>query len=422
MATKLNINDTIDAKHITSKAFIASLNATKGGAVDLHINSEGGDFLDGFAIHNAIKAHSGKVTAHIDGLAASIASVIACAASKVCIAKSGFMMIHNVTTKAEGDPGELRQGADVLDKFCKNLAQAYADKSAKSGKNKTVEEFRAAMEKETWFDAEEAMAWGLVDEIECGGDESVMAASAMLAVATYEHAPPALRRFAAKLARAERGTGKESAMPDKLTCKDGKWYLGDVEVDASDCLAAAKAPAQAAVAKLSDEDVAKARAQALADGRKEEREYRAMFSTVVASAKLDTAAASDFEKQFYGRSETDLKFLASHAIGQRAQAVGEGAPGNGEGQQLTADARAEKELTDECTARWTNDARLRRMHGCRADDANDPIYKDRLARYIRAVAKCNKDQAHAKNASGEEAEPSDDPISRVMRSRSELVR
>ena len=127
--TELNLNDTIDAKHITSKSFIAGLKAAKTARVDLRINSEGGDILDGFAIYNAIKAHEGHVTAHIDGIAASIASVIAVAADKVCIAKNGFMMIHNGTVKTEGDPNALRQDADVLEKFCKTIAQNQARKA-----------------------------------------------------------------------------------------------------------------------------------------------------------------------------------------------------------------------------------------------------------------------------------------------------
>jgi hypothetical protein len=267
------------------------------------------------------------------------------------------------------------------------------------------------------------MAWGLVDEIEEGGDESAMAACAMLAVATYDHAPPALRRFAAKLARAERGTGKGEAM-DKIVCKDGKWYHGEDEVDVSDCVNTAKASAAPEKPKEEEEDEeakAKAKADAIALGAKQQREYRAMFSTVLASAKLDGAAATDFEKQFYGRSETDLKFLASHAIGQRAQAVGEGTPGNGEGEALTVEAKADKEVEAECSKRWANDRRLRQMHGCRASDANDPIYKDRLARFIAAEKKCRKDQLHAEKV-GEDMESADDPISRVMRSRAELVK
>jgi ATP-dependent Clp protease protease subunit len=359
--TELNLNDTIDAKHITSKSFITGLKAANTAKVDLHINSEGGDILDGFAIYNAIKAHEAHVTAHIDGIAASIASVIAVAADKVCIAKNGYMMIHNGTVKTEGDPAALRQDADVLEKFCKTIAQAYADKSAKSGKNKTVDEFRKAMESETWFNADEAMAWGLVDEIEEGGDESRMAACAMLAVATYEHAPPALRRFAAKLARAERGTGKESAM-DKIVCKDGKWYHGEAEIDVSDCVNASKAAAAPAPAKPEEEeDKEKARAQAIAKGRQDEREA------------------------------------------------------------LTAEAKAEKEIEAECTKRWQADARLRRMHGCHAGDEGDPIYKGRLARFIAAEKKCRKDQIHAGKV-GEDVESSDDPISRIMRSRSEIVK
>ena len=393
--TELNLNDTIDEKHITSKSFIAGLKAVKTPKIDLQIDSEGGDFLDGFAIYNAFKAHEGHVTAHI-GLAASIASVIAIAADKVCIAKNGYMMIHNGTVKTHGDPSELRQSADVLEKFCKTIAEAYAFKSAKTGKNKTVDEFRKAMETETWFNADEAMAWGLVDEIEDGGDESKMAAAAMLVVATYEHAPLALRRFAAKLARAERGTGKETTMPEKIVSRDGKWYHGEVEVDAAECVNLGKAMAgpMPKNPEVESEDQAKARAQAIAEGKKEEREYRAMFSTVVASAKLDAAAATDFEKQFYGRNETDLKFLASHAIGQRAKPVGESTPGNGEGEAVNAEAKAEKEIEAKAQARFAAEPEVRRLFGLSLSIESDaPEYVAALKRYVARERMWAKDQA-----------------------------
>lgn len=177
-----------------------------------------------------------------------------------------------------------------------------------------------------------------------------------------------------------------------------------------------------------EEAQAKLLAKARDEGVKQEREYRAMFNTVVATAKLDAAAATDFEKQFYGRSETDLKFLASHAIGQRTQAVGEGGVGNGEGEKA-ADAaknaadKADQALKDQCTKRWASDRSLRQMHGCATSNPADPVYQARLARFIAAEIKCQADQAKASGKKGDsdDEDRPDDPISKALKNHSVRV-
>jgi ATP-dependent Clp endopeptidase proteolytic subunit ClpP len=413
--TKVVLYDDIGGLGKTAKDFVADLDAVKTPKIDLHINSYGGEIVDGLACYNAVKNHDAEVTVHIDGIAASIASVVALAGDKVRIAKNAFVMIHNGWGLAVGDPAEMRKSADVLDKLCGSIAQAYADKSGKS-----LEDCRKAMDEETWFNAAEAKAWGLVDEIEGDGDEKNMAVSALLAVAKYQKAPPALRKFAAQLVR-ENGEGqqKESNM-EKLVCRDGKWFLGETEVDVSACVASAK-PVESL-----EKAMAQAREEGLAQGRRVEAEYRAMFNTVVATAKLDTVGAAEFEKTFYGRAEADLKFLASHAIGQRAKPLGEGTPGNGEGEQVAVKAMAEaddKALIAECEARWAKDRSLRLMHGCVSNSAEDPVYKNRLARYVAAEKKCRADQAKAlASAGGEENDDrSDDPISKALKNHSVRV-
>ncbi len=376
--TKVMLYDEIGGWGKTAGDFVAELNAIKTPRIDLHINSYGGEVIAGFACYNAIKEHGAEITARIDGIAASIASVIAMAADKVVIAKNAFLMIHNPWAMAIGDSSEIRKQADVLDKLCTGVAQAYADKTGKS-----LEEVHEKMNAETWFDSAESKEWGLADEIDGEADENRMAASALLAVAKYQKTPLKLKRFAAKLARTETFKGKDSKM-EKVLAKDGKWFFGEDEVDVTDVLASAT-PAEAALAKARE------------DGVKTEREYRAMFNTVVAAAKLDAPGAVDFEKQFYGRNESDLKFLASHAIGQRAKPVGEVAPGNGEGETPSPEVKADKELVDTATKRFAAEPEVRRMFGLHSSCvAGDAQYDAALSRYVareRAWAKDNHSAA-----------------------------
>ena len=170
---------------------------------------------------------------------------------------------------------------------------------------------------------------------------------------------------------------------DKITSRDGKWFLGDVEVDASAVLTSAQ-PAPVATEAL---------AQAREEGAKGERSYRGMFNTVVGTAGLDAAGATEFEKQFYGRNETDLKFLASHAIGQRAKPLGEGNDKNSEGEN-DAKAKAEKKLVDDATGRFNAQPQLRRAFGLLGSvQASDPSYQDALKRYVASTQKQAKDEA-----------------------------
>ena len=160
--------------------------------------------------------------------------------------------------------------------------------------------------------------------------------------------------------------------------------LGEVEVDASAALATAQPAAS----------IAEAQAKARDEGMKAERDYRNMFNTTVGAAGLDAAGATEFEKQFYGRSETDLKFLASHAIGKRARAVGEEAPGNGEGEQKTDAAKAEAIVGKAAAERFNSERQVRQMFGILGSvSATDPSYQAAMNRYVASAQKQAKDEA-----------------------------
>jgi ATP-dependent Clp endopeptidase proteolytic subunit ClpP len=145
---------------ITAKSFQKELAGVKASQIDLHINSPGGEVWDGLSIYNLIKQHPAKVTTYIDGIAASIASVIALAGDKVIMAENAMYMMHNPYGSCCGNAEELRQMADVLDKVSGSIALAYQGKTGKPD-----DEIKALMDAETWMTADEAHEMGFCDEI-----------------------------------------------------------------------------------------------------------------------------------------------------------------------------------------------------------------------------------------------------------------
>ncbi|WP_157597800.1 ClpP-like prohead protease/major capsid protein fusion protein, partial [Rhizobacter sp. Root29] len=125
----------------------------------VRINSEGGSVYDGIAIYELLRAHPAHVTVEITGWALSIASVIAMGGRKVVIAPSGLMMVHNPWSTTSGNAADLRRAADTLDVVRGTLITAYQ----RTGQSE--DKLRAWLDAETWFDAEQAKAAGLVDEV-----------------------------------------------------------------------------------------------------------------------------------------------------------------------------------------------------------------------------------------------------------------
>lgn len=164
------IYDEIGFFGVSASDFIGELRELKATAINLHINSPGGDVFDGVAIFNALHRHKARVTVSIDGIAASSASFIAMAGDEVVMAPHSQMMIHEASGLTIGDADDMRQMADILDKSSDNIASIYAEHTGG-----TVEEWRALMKVETWFSDVEAVAAGLADRVD-GEDEEAVAA------------------------------------------------------------------------------------------------------------------------------------------------------------------------------------------------------------------------------------------------------
>ena len=131
----------------------------------LHINSPGGSVFSAVAIANTLKNHKAKITANIDGLAASAATIITSACDTVRMPKNALFMVHNPITFAYGNNQDMQKTLEMLNKVKNSIIETYLNKT-KTDKE-TLSEL---MDNETWMNAEEAKEYGFVDEIL---DESV---------------------------------------------------------------------------------------------------------------------------------------------------------------------------------------------------------------------------------------------------------
>jgi ATP-dependent protease ClpP protease subunit len=144
----------------TAAELVQELDQLDVQALDVHINSPGGEVFDGLAIYNALLAHQADVTVHVDGLAASIASVIAQAGDVINIAPSAQMMIHDASGGQWGTAGDMLDMADILDRMSNQIAAVYAARAG--GRTK---DWREAMLRESWYTGPEAVDAGLATSV-----------------------------------------------------------------------------------------------------------------------------------------------------------------------------------------------------------------------------------------------------------------
>lgn len=182
-----NIGDKWDDDGVIAGELVREIAALDVTTINVRINSYGGSVVDGMAIYNALRRHTAAVNVYVDGVAISCASYIAMAGDKIVMAKNAQMMIHAPWNFAWGNAVELREQADVLDRYSRAMAHAYADKSGKS-----YEDALALITdgKDHWMLAEEAVAEGFADEV---GEEAAVAASLANSfdLSRYKSAAPA---------------------------------------------------------------------------------------------------------------------------------------------------------------------------------------------------------------------------------------
>jgi ATP-dependent Clp endopeptidase proteolytic subunit ClpP len=151
--------------------------------ITVGINSPGGSVHDGLAIYNLLSARRNQVTCRIDGLAASIASIIALAGSKLVMPASALLMIHDPSGMCMGTADEMREMATALEKHKEALVNVYEEKT-----KKPRAEIEQAMKDETWFTAADAKAFGLVDDV-----TAEVAASNTFDLSQFRRVPASLK-------------------------------------------------------------------------------------------------------------------------------------------------------------------------------------------------------------------------------------
>jgi ATP-dependent protease ClpP protease subunit len=155
--------------------------------ITVHINSPGGSVTDALAIYSILNKHQGHVTAVVDGLCASAATIVALAADEIVMAEHSLMMVHNPWTVTSGDATKMRKTADTLDMASREMAALYTARTGLSG-----EKVVAIMSAETWFNAYEAVDAGFAHRVDnAERSKPRLAATAMSFLATVVQAPEA---------------------------------------------------------------------------------------------------------------------------------------------------------------------------------------------------------------------------------------
>lgn len=201
--TRIDIYDAIGedgfSEGLSAKSFSAQL-AKVRGRLDVHINSAGGAVDDGLAIGSNIRGYKGFKRTVVDGIAASIASVIAQAGDERIVEPGSMTFVHDPLTLCYGNASEMAKTVEVLDKHGDNLASIYAERSGG-----TVDQWREIMQAETWFTAEEAVAAGLADKIGSGSAEL----PAGLDLAAFHAVPGRIAARLRTMPRRPAGTGRQ---------------------------------------------------------------------------------------------------------------------------------------------------------------------------------------------------------------------
>ncbi len=181
---EITIYDVIDRYYgVSASAIYDQLKAIgEVKTIRVRLNSNGGSVFEGTAIYNLLKQHPARVTVTIDGLAASMASIVAMAGDEIEIGDGAYLMIHDPLGYVRGDSEDMREMADLLDKMRDQLVGIYARRTSQS-----AEQIKEWMKAETWMTAEEAVANRFADRSVAG-----LKIAAVAPVGLFEHPPQSL--------------------------------------------------------------------------------------------------------------------------------------------------------------------------------------------------------------------------------------
>lgn len=159
--TDVTLYDEIGIYGTRSSEFAERLKEAGDGDITLRVNSPGGDVYEGLAIMNQLRNHPGRVTAYVEGLAASAASfIVVGGADELIMNRNSELMIHDAISMVSGNAEEITTALAGLERASENIASIYAEKAGGDSVS-----WREAMRAETWFTAEEAVEAGLADSV-----------------------------------------------------------------------------------------------------------------------------------------------------------------------------------------------------------------------------------------------------------------
>lgn len=251
---------------VTAAQFVRDLQNIDAKTINVRINSVGGSVRDALAIYNALTRHPATVNTHVDGLAASSASLIAMAGETAYMAANALLMVHGPMAMAEGNSNTMREAAAILDKFAQAMAPSYASKTGKP-----VAEMLALLTDgvDHFYTATEAQAFGFTDEI----------TAAVEVMATFD-----LSRFRGVPAAVAALFSKENTMPQANTTTAAAPTPAVIDVTAA-AVPAVPAAAPAAVVPAAATPAAAAPALAVVGALRtveQNREIRAAFQPFIA--------------------------------------------------------------------------------------------------------------------------------------------
>lgn len=225
---------------VSAETFVKTLRGMTGD-VQLRINSPGGDVFGAVAMVQAIREYAGKVTAMVDGYAASAASFLTSAADETVMAAGSMIMIHKAWTIELGNSDDLAATAALLAKIDGNIVDAYVAGATRRGVEPV--DFEVLMKAETWLNGDEAVAIGMADSVATPAEKDLSAkAQARWDMSAYDHAPaapvaaipPALAEVTGDmLARQQQlydaveGIAEELGQFDQTSGGNGAHYMAD---------------------------------------------------------------------------------------------------------------------------------------------------------------------------------------------------
>lgn len=167
---RMYLYDEISYFGITATDFVAELLTLGDADFELHVNSPGGDVFEGLAMLNSLRAYPGRVTAIVDGVAASAASFLVMGADEVVMQPNTEMMIHDAWGLCIGNAEDMIDTAGRLNKVSDNIADVYAKRTGSDAAG-----WRARMRDEEWYSPEEAVSLGLADRVGSGKSSDALA-------------------------------------------------------------------------------------------------------------------------------------------------------------------------------------------------------------------------------------------------------